>query len=360
MPRISKTEGVALLILLIAIIQPCLAGVYKTPGEVSKELNALAAKYSGTAVMKKMTVSPGKRPLEVLELVAKKGNPAIFLIANMEGDCPIATSAALELAGRLLGEWKGDLKKYSWYIVPLGNPDGYARYFSKPLHKSGLNNRSVNADMDDRADEDGPEDLNGDGLITVMRQKHPEGEWMTMKGNPVLMKKADRAKGETGIYRLFPEGIDNDGDGKINEDGKGGYNPGHNFPHRFKYYSKTTGTWPASERETIGILKYMFDHPEIVMALSFSRLNTLQAVPPSNKKAESGKDKYKVPARMARRMGIDPNREFQLDELVELAREATGFRELTAEMVLQFLGVAAAVNPDKKDSPYWEEIAKKQ
>lgn len=359
MLRISKTEGAALLILLIAIVQPCLAGVYKTPGEVSKELKTVAVKYSGTAVVKKIAVSPGKRLLEVLELVTKRGNPAIFLIANMEGDNPIATSAALELADRLLGEWKGDLMKYSWYIVPIGNPDGYARYFSKPLYESGLNNRPVNADMDDRADEDGPEDLNGDGLITMMRQKHPEGKWIAVKGNTVLMKKADRAKGETGIYRLFSEGIDNDGDGKINEDGPGGYNPGHNFPHRFKYYSKTTGTWPASERETTGVLKYMFDHPEIVMALSFSRLNTLQAVPPSDKKAESGKDKYKVPAGIARKMGIDPNREFHLDELVELAREATGFRELTAEMVLQFLGVAAAVNPDKKDSPYWEELAKK-
>jgi len=191
-----------------------------------------------------------------------------------------------------------------------------------------------------------------------MRQPHPEGSWMAVEGNPVLMKKADNSKGEDGVWRMFPEGIDNDGDGEINEDGPGGTIPGHNFPHAFKHYVPASGKWPASEIESRSILEFAFAHPEIAMVVTFGRTNTLKSVPESNRKATAS-GKYKVPERWANRLGLDADTEYPIEQLLELARDAFEYPDLTEDQLVQWLGVGAAVNPDKNDIAYWKEVSKR-
>lgn len=82
-------------------------------------------------------------------------------------------------------------------------------------------------------DEDGPEDLNGDGYITLMRVKDPEGNYIIDPKEPRLMRLADPKKGEKGMYKIYSEGLDNDDDGQINEDPLGGVEINRNFPHDF-------------------------------------------------------------------------------------------------------------------------------
>lgn len=333
---------------------------YHSPDDIAGILIGHVKSHKNVSKLHFLCKTPGNRDVLLLELSRNtKAVPSVLVVANMEGDCPIATEAALELSRLLLDDWKGELENRKWYIVPVGNPDGYARYFSRPLHARFVNGRPFNDDNDDATDEDGPDDLNGDGLITGMRQVHPEGKWMAVEGNPVLMKRADAGKGEKGTYRLFTEGIDDDGDGKINEDPPGGVNPGHNFPHNFTHFTKTDGPWAASEAESRAVLRFAFDHPEIAMVLVFGRSNSLREVPESTKKTETAREKYKVPERMARRMGIDPEEEFALKDLVQMARDFTGYQDLTEDMVLQFLGVGAAANPDRRDLTYWNEISKR-
>ncbi|MCK7536581.1 MAG: hypothetical protein MZV63_39165 [Marinilabiliales bacterium] len=43
----------------------------------------------------------------------------------------------------------------TWFIVPVGNPDAYARYFTRPLWSDPGNATPFNDDTDDQADEDG-------------------------------------------------------------------------------------------------------------------------------------------------------------------------------------------------------------
>ncbi|UCF04207.1 MAG: hypothetical protein JSV33_09660 [bacterium] len=333
---------------------------YHSPAEVEDALKRMAKGHRGTAAISSIAETPGGRPVHLLEIgPGDAAVPAILVVANMGGDCPIATEAALRLSELLLGEWADDAKERRWYIVPLGNPDGHRRFFTSPLDECFVNAHPVNDDNDDATDEDGPEDLNGDSYITRMRQRHPEGAWLPVADNPVLMKRADAGKGEIGLYRLFTEGIDNDGDGRLNEDGAGGVNPGRNFPHGFEHYTETGGPWAASEAESRAILRFAFDHPEIAMVLVFGRTNNLKKVPESSRKAEAAAEKYKVPERMAKRFGLDPETEYPLKELVAIARDVTGYRELTEDMVLIFLGVGAAVNPDRRDLPYWNEASKR-
>jgi hypothetical protein len=364
MKRYFIAAAAITLLLALAAAEPAESGEggYHSPKEIEKSLKSLVKKHGDYAQLHTLSESPGGRDVLLLELLAAEqpdAAPAILVVANMTGDCPIATEAALRLADSLAGGWRDELEVYTWYIVPVGNPDGHARFFAKPLDERFTNERPFNDDNDGATDEDGPDDLNGDGYITVMRQEHPEGRWIPIDGNPVLMKTAEAAKGEHGRYRLFTEGIDDDGDGEINEDGPGGVNPGRNFPHNFEHYTKTCGPWAASEEESRSVMRFAFDHPEIALILAFGRSNSLKSVPEGSKKTERTQDKYKVPKRMAERMGIDPNEEFTMTDLVEMARDYTGYQDIDEDMVLMFLGVGAAVNPDRRDVPYWSEISER-
>lgn len=362
----TKTTGV--LVTLAALL--CLAAIpdtpgatafaYRTPEAVSQAIGSIAKQSQGPARVTTLCQTPGGRDLSLLVIGDdKQPKPAVMVVANMDGNCPIATEAALKL-GELLGtEWKDEREAYNWYIIPLGNPDGFARYFAQPLSQSFVNDRSINDDNDDASDEDGPEDLNGDGLITMMRQAHPEGTWMAVEGNPVLMKQADNAKGEKGVWRLFTEGVDNDGDGTINEDGPGGTIPGHNFPHAFNHYVPENGPWPASEIESRSILEFAFAHPEIAIVVTFGRTNTLKSIPEGNRTAVAGGGKYKVPERWANRFGLDADTEYPIEDLLALARDAFEFPDLTEDQLLQWLGIGAVVNPNKQDLGYWKEISKR-
>jgi len=333
---------------------------YLSPNEIKAAVEKVAKENKNIARLHTLGKSIGGKDILLLELGRENSQaPAVMVVANMEGNYPAAAEAAVKLARILVTDWKEELEGHRWYIVPLGNPDGYANFFKAPLYNSYLNERPVNEDNDEATDEDGPDDLNGDGYITMMRQIHPEGQWLKIEDKPALMKKADQGKGEKGQYRLMREGIDNDDDGKINEDGPGGCNPGYNFPHDFQHYTKTDGLWSASEPETRAILEFNFAHPEIAMLLTFGRCNTLKNVPEGSKKAAATSSSYKLPRHFAREMGVDPEQEFTMPELIEMGKEATGMQDLTEEMVLQFLGVGAAVNPDRNDLPYWTEISKR-
>lgn len=349
-----------LLALLCFIGFPSDLIAYQSPEQVNAAVEKLAGDNKDRSRLHNIGKTPSSRDILLLEIGGIKNDlPAIFVIANMEGNSPIATEAAFRLADLLLSDWADDIDACKWYILPTGNPDGYAHFFKNPLHRCSRNDKPFNDDNDDATDEDGPEDLNGDGYITMMRQVHPEGGWMDIEGNPVLMKSAEAGKGDDGKYRLFTEGIDNDGDGQINEDGPGGVNPGHNFPHDFQHYTRSDGLWSASESESRAVLQFAFDHPEIAMVLVFGRSNSLKNVPESSRKAEAAKDRYKLPEWVAEQAGLDPDDEYPISMLVDMAKEFTGMDDITEDMVLQFLGVGAAVNPDRQDLPYWSEISER-
>ena len=119
-------------------------------------------------------------------------------------------------------------------MAPLLNPDVAQAYFSKTRYERRRNGLHMDDDLDDLVDEDGPDDLNKDGLITQIRVKDPEGTMIPDPSDAKLMRKADSKKGEKGIYKIYTEGLDNDGDGLYNEDPPGGVEINRNFPHDFE------------------------------------------------------------------------------------------------------------------------------
>jgi hypothetical protein len=339
---------------------------YRTNSEVQKALISLQQKAPTRIAVHKIAESPGSEAINVVEIGKDLKNvPAIFVGANFEGKTPLSTEGALYLAKMLLDSsaYTGNIK---WFILPLPNPDATSGYFSSVKWERTVNNSPVNDDKDDQIDEDGPDDLNGDGWITQMRVEDPEGAYIISEKDPRIMLRADPAKGERGKYKLYQEGLDNDGDGEINEDGPGGINVGINFPHLFKTNMKDTGLWPGEAPEAYGIMEFIFNHPEIAMVYTLGTSDFCMAPPRGGRKGGANMESLKIPARFAARIGADPEKTYTMNEVLELFKSGMGGRggggggrEMTAETVIDLLGLGAAVNPLEGDLKFYTDFSEK-
>jgi hypothetical protein len=363
---------VSLFLILAGQALPASFTQHHTPEEVSALLKSYSAQFPNLAKLLSIGTSYGKRDLSVIRLAAQpKGSadpearPAVLVSANLEGLHLVGTEAALMIVDKLLLGYGKDKKisalldTRTIYVAPLLNPDAAQGYFAPIRFEHSRNSRPVDEDLDDAADEDGPDDLNKDGWITQMRVKDPEGKWITDPKEPRLMRLADPKKGEKGMYAVYSEGIDNDGDGEYNEDGPGGVEPNRNFPHDFEYYVKTAGLWPVSEKETISLLDFLVAHPQIALVLNFSTENTLLNLQQTGQ-ARAAADKVKVPRQFAGFLGLDPDTEYTLKEIVDVlnASGVAGGMEITEDMVAMFLGLGPAVQIDRQDMPVIEAVQK--
>ncbi|MDZ7721322.1 MAG: M14 family metallopeptidase [candidate division KSB1 bacterium] len=162
--------------------------------------------------------------------------PAMYVDGNIHANEIQGSEVALYTAWYLAEnygeiEWITDLvDTRTFYIVPSINPDARDYYIHEPNSphspRTGLLPRDD--DGDGRYDEDPPDDLDGDGNIVMMRKADANGRWTTDPEDPRRMVRAE--PDEKGEYTLIGwEGLDNDADGNVNEDGPGYYDPNRNW-----------------------------------------------------------------------------------------------------------------------------------
>lgn len=335
---------------------------YKSTKSLLQDFDAIAQTNSTKVKAHNLAYSFSGQKIKIYEFGTETQNnlkkkPAIFIMANPEGDLPIASQAALKLANELLKD--GHLEKFTWYIMPVLNADALNRFFDTPLNFDARNSRPFNDDMDDLSDEDGPEDINGDGFITKMRVLDPLGIWIPEEADARFMRRANVAKGEKGLYTIYTEGIDNDKDGLYNEDPFGGVNSGINFPNLFKTHGATSGAWPGSEPEVYELMKFIYAHPEIAATFTFGSTDYCIQAPQGGRKGNADLNNIRIPRRFADAFGADPNRTYSMEEVMEMAKPMVpdGI-ELTPAMVAGFLGLGPAVNPLDEDLKFYNELNK--
>ncbi len=227
-------------------------------------------------------VEPGRRP-------------ALLLVANIDGDHLVGSSVAFGVADRLLSMADaGDeaavafLTGHTLYVVPRVNPDAAERFFADVRSDRRRNMRPDDRDRDGALDEDGPNDLNGDGLITMMRVLDPEkADRMADAGEPRLDVKPDRDKGERASFVLYTEGVDDDGDNEHGEDDLGGVDLNMNFMHGYKEHADGAGPHQVSEPESLALLRYVLDRQNIAVVLVYGFHDNLSK-PPDGKGAVTG------------------------------------------------------------------------
>jgi hypothetical protein len=263
---------------------------------------ALSAAVHALATDRRCTVdvigsSRGGRGLFVLTLSedpATAGNrPALLLAAGLDGRHLVGTEIAVRVARRLLADHADLLDEMTVYVVPRVNPDAAEASFLAPDTGHSSTFRVVDDDHDGEADEDGPDDLDGNGVITMMRRPHPPlddaATHLADPGAPRLLKEADRAKGERAIYAVYTEGLDTDGDGAVAEDGPGGVDLDRNFMHRWPEHARDAGPYQLSEPESAALAKFVLEHPRIVAAIAYGRHDNLVNVPSGKGSDDSGR-----------------------------------------------------------------------
>lgn len=344
---------------------------YHRPDEVGRLLTSWSSDYSHLTKLISIGQSASQSELQVLRLAAQPeggarpdSRPAVFVSANIEGVHLVGTEAALMLIEKLLTGYGVDerittlLENRTVYVAPLLNPDAAGSYFANPRYERFTNSDPMDGDLDGLVDEDGPDDLNGDGVITLMRVKDPEGLWIPHPEEPRLMRRADSRRGEAGIYEIYTEGLDNDNDGKINEDPVGGIDLSRNFPSMLRYNLATVGQWPASAKETMAVVKFLVDHPNVSLVLNFSWENSIHDLLQTGRAKVSG-DRVKVPKNFASVLRLEPDTEYSIEELMKIVKNADitpPGMEVSEEVVAQFFGLDASVSVDKQDRIFLDAI----
>jgi hypothetical protein len=159
-----------------------------------------------------------------------------------------------------------------FYIAPSINPDGRVHFMEQPNNanspRSGV--LPIDDDGDGTLAEDGYDDLNGDGHITQMRRKNPKGRFRADQSDPRRMIQAP--PGEYGEYEMLGwEGYDRDGDGRINEDRVGYYDPNRDWGWNWQpdYIQGGAYHYPFSLPENRAVADFVLKHPNIAGAQSY-------------------------------------------------------------------------------------------
>ncbi len=218
--------------------------------------------------------------------------PGVYVDGNIHGNEIQAGEVGLYFANEMLTKYGENKKitklvdKNAYYLIPVVNVDGRYHFFADantPSTNRGLR-RPKDDDRDGLFDEDFPDDLDGDGSICQMRKRDSLGSYKTDPADPRLMVRVK--PGEKGEWTILgSEGIDNDGDGRINEDSEGYVDPNRNWGFNWApdYVQRGAGDYPFSGVGLNAIKNYIMARPNIIMVFAFHNNGGMYLRGPSTK-----------------------------------------------------------------------------
>jgi hypothetical protein len=281
---------------------------YHTYGEVVSFLKKWEAQYPGIVALYSVGKSFEGREIWQMTITSKAtgpdtDKPAMFLEGNRHSGEVTGAESALYFAWRVLSDYGKDpaitrlVDTKTLYLKIKNNPDGSELYLN-----TAQSNRSTvrphDTDGDGLLDEDSGEDLDGDGFLFQMRRKVEDGkgDFVIDPQDPTgrLMKRVGKGKGN---YDVYPEGIDNDCDGKYNEDGIGGIDLHRNYVENWRpepgldltgrgWTQRGAGDYPLSEPETRAVVLFLLQHPNVSIGQTLDTTIPMLLRPPSTSRSE--------------------------------------------------------------------------
>ena len=270
---------------------------YYTYEEVVEALKLLHSTYPQLTKLDVVGKSEEGREIYALTINNSKTGepltkPGVYVDGNIHGNEIQAGEVCLYFANMLLTKYGESEKitkvvdKNAYYIIPVVNVDGRF-HFLKDGHTAS-SSRSFRVPRDDDRDglfdEDGPDDLDGDGNICMMRIRDPLGDY---KSDPEDIRLMIPVKpGEKGEWTILSqEGIDNDNDGKINEDSEGYFDANRNWGSDWQppYVQSGAGDFPLSSVGVKAIAGYIHQRPNIIVNFAFHNSGGMWLRAPSRK-----------------------------------------------------------------------------
>ena len=248
---------------------------FYTAAETDQILREFHALYPELTELRKVGESWRGRPLMLIEITNEATGPAaekpaLYVDGGIHAGELTASAVATHLIGHLLNGYGRDprvtalLDARAFYVRPKFNPDGSDLAL---IHDQFLRSTThpVDDDEDGVADDDPPEDLDGDGWITQMRIADTDGDWAADPDDARILVRDPEGTAPGRRYRVLREGLDNDGDGQINEDGIGGIDMNRNFPRNWErvHLQPGAGEYPLSEPETRAAVEFINGHRNI-------------------------------------------------------------------------------------------------
>lgn len=281
-----------LVLVLVGLLVPAgvRAATYHSNEALGERLASLAKEAPRVCRVQTVARSLEERKIWLAELGAgadeqRATRPAMLVVAGVEGSDLVGSALVLSWLETMVEGRQDDpnvaklLETTAIYAITRLNPDAAEHFFATPKVEMLVNSKPWDSDHDGFVDEDGPEDLNGDGLVTWMRVEDKKGQYILDPNEPRLLLKADPMKDEAGQWRYLSEGIDNDKDEKWNEDGVGGVNFNRNFPYKYGMFAPDVGVHQVSEAETRALADFIVMHPNIGIVLTYGMADNLLETP---------------------------------------------------------------------------------
>ena len=230
---------------LIAQKVPISFDAYHGYNGTTKYLNDIAKAYPDIAELKEIGKSTMGRPISVLIITNKstgttldshvelrnkrkenvqnvpkmskhQGKPGHWISGATHGNEYTGTEVCLYIIDKLVTGYSNDeeikemIDRKVFYICPMINPDGVYNSIEKGIPQR-YNSMYKDDDEDGKINEDGPDDINGDGHITQFRYKDPKGRYIIDEVDPRVMVRLRREESTTkersGVFTVTLKGV---------------------------------------------------------------------------------------------------------------------------------------------------------
>ncbi len=289
--------------------------------ELTELLQDLAAEYPQLIKVNSICTTLENRSVWACEITNYEtgdvlDKPAYYVDGNHHAGEVTGSMAAIHLIYTLVTKYGKDekitnlLNTSTVYVIPRISPDGAETYLT-----SSEKLRSVNRPYPFREPAPGlhAKDVDGDGVIRMMRIETPAGVWKPSPKDPRIMVKRQPADFGGKYYNVYPEGeiVGYDGVNILPAEVKWGLDFNRNYPLGWFPENRQPGAgkYPLSNPENKAVADFVIDHPNICCGVTYHTSGGCYIYPPGT-----------MPEKMA-----DPRDMKMYKEIGAMATEETGY-----------------------------------
>jgi murein tripeptide amidase MpaA len=253
--------------------------------EITEFLREINLAYPNLSKLHSIGKTPQGRDIWVIELSNKEeGNPdkkpGFYIDGNTHASEVTGSAVCIKTIWELVSGYGKDpfitnlLDKRIIYINPRVDPDGSELFLTTPENAGGCGRMYPLTEEEwERAEGLVGMDLDGDGHITQMRLKDPNGEWKISEADSRFVERRLPEDLEGPFYRIYTEGkIKNYHGQEIKTTlRKYNLNLNRNFPGDFQPHPKQWGAGPyaLSEPESRAVVDFFRSHSNIAGIMTY-------------------------------------------------------------------------------------------